>query len=78
MTLDIINQVRIQAHIDYWYTVEDAHFEVGGPGCTISYWELPSGVNTGDKRVNSICMNQDEAIALADAIHKLFKTKLYD
>ena len=71
---EITNQVRIQSHTDYWYTVEDTHIDAGcGEGCTISYWELPCGVNTSEKRINHICMNRDEALAVADAIYKLFK-----
>ena len=70
---EITNQVRIQSHTDYFYTVEDTHLDVGGEGCTISCWELPSGVNMSEKRVQHICMNEDEALAVADAIYKLFK-----
>jgi hypothetical protein len=70
---EITNQVRIQSHTDFWYTVEDTHLDVGCDGCTISNWVLPSGVNTSEKRVNHICMNKEEALAVADAIYKLFK-----
>ena len=70
---EITNQVRIQSYSEYWYTAEDTHLDVGGEGCTISYWELPSGVNTSEKRINHICMNRDEALAVADAIYKFFK-----
>jgi hypothetical protein len=68
---EITNQVRIQSHTDYWYTAEDTHLDVGGEGCTISYWEFMK--DTGDKRVNHICMEKEEALAIADAIYKLFK-----
>jgi len=30
-------------------------------------------VNTSEKRVNQICMEKEEALAIADAIYKLFK-----
>ena len=73
MTIEITNQVRIQQHQDFWYTVEDTHLDVGCEGCTISYWELPSGVNTSDKRIQHICMGKEEALSVADAIYKLFK-----
>jgi hypothetical protein len=73
MTIELTNQVRIQQNQDFWYTVEDTHLDVGCDGCTISYWELPSGVNTSDKRLQHICMNKEEALAVADAIYKLFK-----
>jgi hypothetical protein len=71
MTVEITNQVRIQDYEDYWYTVEDTHLDVGCEGCTISYWEF--GKDTGDKRVVHICMGQEEALAVASAIFKLFK-----
>ena len=50
MTIEITNQVRIQPHQEFWYTVEDTHLDVGCDGCTISYWEFMK--ETGDKRVN--------------------------
>jgi hypothetical protein len=72
MAIEITNQVRIQQHTEYWYTLEDINIDVGfGGGCTISYWEFMK--ETGDKRVNHICMNEEEALAIADAIYKLFK-----
>jgi hypothetical protein len=71
MTVEITNQVRIQGHEEFWYTVEDTHLDVGCDGCTISYWEFMK--DTGDKRVNYICMDNEEALAIADAIYKLFK-----
>ena len=71
MTIDITQQVRIQQHKDFWYTVEDTNIDIGFDGCTISYWEFVK--DTGDKRVQHICMEQDEALAIADAIYKLFK-----
>jgi hypothetical protein len=71
MTVEITNQVRIQQYEDFWYTVEDTHSRVGCEGCTISYWEFMK--ETGDKRQQYVCMNQEEALAVADAIYKLFK-----
>jgi len=71
MPVEIYNQVRIQQHKDFWYTVEDTNIDIGFDGCTISYWEFVK--DTSDKRVQHICMEQDEALAIADAIYKLFK-----
>ena len=71
MPVEITQQVRIQQHKDFWYTVEDTNIDIGFDGCTISYWEFIK--DTGDKRVQHICMEQDEALAIADAIYKLFK-----
>lgn len=65
MTIELTIQIRIQQHQDYWYTVEDTHLDVGCDGCTISVW--------GDKRDHYICMDKEEALAVADAIYKLFK-----
>lgn len=70
MSIEITNQVRIQDYEDYWYTVEDTHLDVGGEGFTISYWEFDK--EKGDKRIQHICMNKEEALAIADAINKLF------
>jgi len=64
--MEISTQIRIQQHKDFWYTVEDTHIDVGCPGCTISIW--------GDgERDHHICMDKEEALAIADAIYKLFK-----
>ena len=71
MTIKITNQVRIQQHQDFWYTVEDTHIDVGCDGCTISYWDFEN--DSGDKRGDYICMGKEEALAVADAIYKLFK-----
>lgn len=70
MTIEITNQVCIQQHEDYWYTVEDTHLDAGGEGFTISYWEFDK--EKGDIRIQHICMNKEEALAIADAINKLF------
>jgi len=59
-------QSTIKGYEGYWYTVEDTHLDVGCPGCTISIW--------GDgERDHHICMDKEEALAIADAIYKLFK-----
>ena len=71
MTIEITNQIRIQEHQDYWYTVEDTHLDVGCDGCTISYWEFMK--DSGNKRRDYICMGKEEALAVASAILKLFK-----
>ena len=70
MTIEIANQVRIQQYPDFWYTVEDTHLDVGGEGCTISYWE--DSKEKGETRIQHICMNKDEALAMATAIQKVF------
>jgi hypothetical protein len=71
MVIEITNQVRIQQNKDFWYTVEDTNIDVGYDGCTISYWEFDK--EKGDKRIQNISMNEEEALAVADAIYKLFK-----
>ena len=67
----ISTQIRIQQYESYWYTAEDTHLDVGCEGFTISYWEYDK--EKGEKRVQHICMNDEEAIAVADAIYKLFR-----
>jgi hypothetical protein len=71
MEVTTSTQIRIQKHQDYWYTAEDTNIEIGYDGCTISYWEFSK--EQGDKRVQHITMEKEEALALADAIYKLFK-----
>jgi hypothetical protein len=71
MTIETSTQIRIQKHEDFWYTVEDTHLDVGCEGCTISYWYINK--NLDHKRESYICMGEDEALNLADAIYKLFK-----
>ena len=67
---DITNLVRIQPEPEYWYTVEDYHLDVGCDGLTISYWETRDG---REQRIDHMCMNKESAIAVGDAIHRLFK-----
>ena len=71
MTIEITNQVRIQEHPEFWYTVEDTYLDVGCYGCIISSWY--STKDAGDKRNTGVCMNSEEALAIADAIYKIFK-----
>ena len=71
MTIELTTQIRIRAHQDFWYTVEDTHIDVGCDGCTISYWQFDK--EKGDKRIQHICMGKEESLAIADAIYKLFK-----
>jgi len=73
MDITFSTQIRIQQHQDFWYTAEDTHINVGCEGFTVSMWEYDK--EKGDKRVEHICMGEEEALALADAIHKLFKAK---
>ena len=67
---EITNQVRIQPHSEYWYTVEDFHLEAGCDSLTISYWESRDGE---EKRKDYICIEEDAALSIADGIYKLFK-----
>ena len=71
MEITTTTQISIQQHEGYWYTAEDTHFDVGCEGFTISYWEYDK--EKGDRRVQHICMDKKEAIAIADSIYKLFK-----
>ena len=70
MSIEITTQIRLQEHQEYWYTVEDTHLDVGGPGITISYWETVTK-GEGEKRIQHISLNENEAIAIARAILKL-------
>ena len=67
---EISTQIRIQSDPNYWFTVEDVYLDVSADGLTISYWESDQGK---DKRQNYICVGEESALAIADAIYKLFK-----
>ena len=70
--MDINTQIRIQDDINYWYTVEDMNIDVVcDNGFTLSYWGFD--ISLYGKRLKHITMNKDEALAVADAICKLFK-----
>jgi hypothetical protein len=71
MTITTSTQIRIQQSSGFYYTAEDTNIDVGCDGFTVSYWEFDK--EKGDERVGSITMNKEEALALADAIYKLFK-----
>ena len=71
LLMDINTQIRIQDDKNYWYTVEDMNIDVGFDGFTLSYWEFDNSLY--GKRLKHITMNKDEALAVADAICKLFK-----
>ena len=66
MAIDTSTCINILPDEEWYYSVEDNNIEVGCDGCTISYWQ-------DQKRNKYITMTPDEALALADAIYKLFK-----
>ena len=66
-------QVRIQPDPEYWFTVESSCVEAGFDGFdgfTISYCELSEGT---EKVCNRVYVDKDSALAVADAIYKIFK-----
>jgi hypothetical protein len=63
MDIAITTQIRIQRSENYWYTVEDR--DIDG-NFTISYH------NCYDEGKIYITANREEAIAIANAIYKLF------
>jgi hypothetical protein len=69
--MDISTKITIHDHIGFWFEVEDTHVDAGCEGCTISYWDEDS--RGASKRRSYVCMNKEEALAVADAIYKLFK-----
>jgi hypothetical protein len=75
MKLDITQQIRIRSSSIYWFTAEDYHLEAGVDGFTLSSWSISTGSITQEKRDKYICMNKEEALAVADAIYKLFSDK---
>ena len=69
---EISTRFRIQNDPNYWFTVEDVYLDVGCDGVTISYWEA-SSVTKDEKRHTYMCIEKESALAVADAIYKLFK-----
>lgn len=66
MAIHTQTQISVYSGHSWHYTVEDQNIDVGCDGCTISCW-------CGDDRKNTITMTQEEALAVASAIQKLFK-----
>ena len=66
MTIDTSTCINILPDEEWYYSVEDNNIAVGCGGCTISYW-------VDGKRHTYLTMEPDEALAVADAIYKLFK-----
>ena len=66
MAIDTSTCINILPDEEWYYSVEDTNIAVGCDGCTISYWQ-------DQKRHTHITMTPEEALAVADAIYKLFK-----
>jgi hypothetical protein len=66
MAVETSTQISIYTGDEWYYTVEDQNIVVDTDGCTISYWEK------GNRKIH-ITMEPEEALAVADAIYKLFK-----
>jgi hypothetical protein len=71
MEITTSTQIRVQRSPNFYYTAENINIDVKCDGFTLSYWEFDK--EDGDTRVGSIIMNKEEALAIADAIYKLFK-----
>ena len=67
---EITTQIRIQPEREHWFTIEDIYLDLGSDGLTIAYWETRNGK---EERVSHICIDGSLALAVADAIYKLFK-----
>jgi len=66
MAIDTSTCINIFPDEEWYYAVEDLNIATSMSGCTISYWQ------DGKRHIN-ITMEPDEALAVADAIYKLFK-----
>lgn len=62
----ISTQIRIQTDPGFSCTVENSHIDFGYEGLTISAW-------FEDERREHVFIDKGLAIAVADAIYKLFK-----
>lgn len=67
MSIETTTRISICPDEEWFYTVEDQNIATSMGGCTISYWD------SCDKRSMYITMEPEEALAVADAIYKLFK-----
>lgn len=63
-------EIKIFTHRDYGYSVEDYHKEVGGDGITIESFEFIGGEK---KSIKMICLDEESAVLVAEAILKLCK-----
>lgn len=70
ISISTTTQIRIQPHPTYWFTVESLYVDEGYDGFTISYREVSEGKEWVRNRVY---VGKDSALAVADAIYKLFK-----
>ena len=66
MAIDTSTCINILPDEEWYYSVEDQNIATSLGGCTISYWQ-------DQKRHTHITMEPEEALAIADAIYKLFK-----
>ena len=66
MAIDTSICINILPDEEWHYSVEDSNIVTSMDGCTISYWQ-------NGKRHIQITMEEEEALAVADAIYKLFK-----
>ena len=65
MTLTTSIQIRIDSGYRWYYTVEDVNVETSLNGCTITYGE-------DDEIIKNITCSREEALAIADAIYRVF------
>lgn len=73
MPYQVTTKIRIQSEPDYFYTVEDTDELTGSPGCTISSWNISTGVNLKECKGQSVTMTKEDALQIAESIFKLFK-----
>lgn len=66
MAINTRTCINILPDEEWYYTVEDLNIVTSRSGCTISYWK-------DNIRHINITMEKEEALAIADAIYKLFK-----
>ena len=70
ISISTTTQIRIQPDPTYWFTVESLYVDKGYDGFTLSYCPVVKGK---ERRYNCVYVDKDSALAVADAIYKLFK-----
>lgn len=69
--MEIYKEIKIYPDDHYGFSVENDRKDVGGEGITIQSFDLEK--NGVRKNPQYLCLNDDEALAIADAIYELLK-----
>lgn len=68
MSLEKYKEIKIFPNVDYGYSVEDSHKDVGCEGITIESFDWIKG---NKESVHRVCLDRESALEVADAIYEL-------